>query len=113
MGRHTLDNECIKFGIKNWKRIREGNANKLLLDSYNDALREGLPWVEGVGGHLLNNGLDNVPPSANGKPFIYKKIYEALGRKFHLDSLSAIKKPDQKLRTYALLKTGVGLEKYL
>ena len=113
LGRHTLDYECIKFGIKNWERIREGNANKLLIDSYNDALREDLPWVVGVGGHLLNSGLDNVPPSADGKPFIYKKIHEALRGQFRLDSLSAIKKPDQKLRTYALLKTGVGLEKYL
>ena len=42
LGRGTLDIECIKFGIKNWERIRGGNANKLIIDSYNNALMEGL-----------------------------------------------------------------------
>ena len=54
-----------------------------------------------------------MPPSADGEPFIYKKIHGALIGQFRLGSLSAIGGPDQKLRTYALLKTGVGLEKYL
>ena len=44
----------------------------------------------GGGGHLLNSGLDNVPPSADGEPFIYKKIHGALIGQFRLGSLSAI-----------------------
>ena len=40
LGRETLDIECIKLGIKNWERIRGGNANNLIIDSYNNALRE-------------------------------------------------------------------------
>ena len=34
LGRQTLDIECMKLGIKNWERIRGGNANKLIIDCY-------------------------------------------------------------------------------
>ena len=63
--------------------------------------------------HLANKGLDNLPPNSNGKPFIYKKLYESLINKFQLDALSAIGNPGHKLRTYALLKNEIGRENYL
>ena len=66
LGRVTLDIECIKFGIKNWERIKGGNANKLIVDSYNSALGEGLPWVVGAEEHLATNGLDNLPQTQTG-----------------------------------------------
>ena len=63
--------------------------------------------------HLAANDLDNLPPNANGKPFIYKKLFDILSEKFQVDALSSINNPEHKLRTYALMKTEIGLENYL
>ena len=40
-------------------------------------------------------------------------LYDYLTKKFRVDALSAIYGPGHKLRNYALMKTGVGLENYL
>ena len=40
LGKTTLDLECIKLGVKNWERIKKGNANTLLRASYKDAIIE-------------------------------------------------------------------------
>ena len=98
--------------IKNWERIRGSNANNLIIDSYN-ALREELPWVVKVKEYLATNDLDNLPPNANGKPFIYKKLFDILSEKFQVDALSCINNPEHKLRTYALIKTVIRLGNYL
>ena len=90
-----------------------GNANKLLVDSYTNALKEELPWVVHIKEHLATNGLDNLPPKPDGKPFIYKNLCDMLSMQFQADSLSTINNPEHKLRTYALMKTEVGLENYL
>ena len=63
--------------------------------------------------YLATNDLDNLPPNANGKPFIYKKLFDILSEKFQVDTLSSINNPEHKLRTYALMKTEIGLENYL
>ena len=57
MGKATLDLECIKYGIKNWERIRKGRANAILLDTYSDALKHDLPWIAGVKSILEKNNL--------------------------------------------------------
>ena len=113
LGRGTLDIECIKFGIKNWERIRGGDANKLIIDSYRSALGEDLPWLVGVEGHMVAGGLGGMPPRPDGKPFIYKKLYDVMYKKFGVDALATIKDSGHKLRTYSMMKTGVGLEDYL
>ena len=33
LGKSALDLECIKFSVKNWERIRKGDANSLLQHS--------------------------------------------------------------------------------
>ena len=115
LGKFTLDLECIKFSVKNWERIRKGDANSLLLDSYKDAAREGLPWISGVEGHLERNNLhflfNNSYP--NRYPFIHKKLHNTMIEKFNSDALSAISNAESKLRTYALFKTEMGRESYL
>ena len=57
LGKTTLNLECIKLGIKNWERIRMGSGNAFVLDTYSEALKEGLPWLKGVEGHLEKNNL--------------------------------------------------------
>ena len=57
LGKTTLDLECIKLGVKNWERIKKGNANTLLKASYKDATVEELPWISGIRLNLEKNGL--------------------------------------------------------
>ena len=38
LGRTPLDIDCIKLGVKNWERIRKGQANNILVSSYSDAI---------------------------------------------------------------------------
>ena len=113
LGRQTLDIECIKLGIKNWERIRGGNANKLIIDCLDDALKEDLPWVVKIKEYLSDNNLDNLPANQKGTPFIYKKMYETLSKKFDINAILTINNPKSKLRTYALFKTNIGMENYL
>ena len=113
MGKATLDLECIKYGIKNWERIRKGRANAILLDTYSDALKHDLPWIAGVKSILEKNNLSffyrNMFPDRY--PFIYKKILTKMLDHFHEEVLHTIK--SNKLRTYALFKKEPGREHYL
>ena len=97
LGRETLDIECIKFVIKIWERIKGGNTNKLIVDSYNSALGEGMPWVMGAYEYLATNGLHNLPSNSSGKPFIYEKLYNVLTKKLRVDAPSSIGGPGHKL----------------
>ena len=114
LGKSTLNLECIKFGIKNWERIRMGSGNAIILDTYRDALKEGLPWLKGVEEHLDSNNLNYFyrrKEFHNKYPFIYKKLYNAMMSSFHEEALDAIK--TNKLRSYALFKKESGMENYL
>ena len=115
VGRTTLDLECIKLGIKNWERIRKNNANSLLIASYNDSKIEQLPWILGVKGILEKNGLLSlfINEYSHGPVFIYKKLFKTLVDQFHQNALASIGSEGSKLRTYALIKTNIGMEKYL
>ena len=50
---------------------------------------------------------------ADKPTFIYKKIHERLTDNFHQEAFSIIKSQESKLRTYGLIKTEIGFEKYL
>ena len=113
MGKATLNIECIKFGIKNWERIRNGRGNAILIDSYTDASKENLPWLMGVKSILEKNNLlffySNEFPDRC--PFIYKKLQMKMFDHFHEEVLNTIR--SSKLRTYALFKNEPGREHYL
>ena len=104
LGKTTLDLECIKLGIKNWERIRKGNANKLLMASYKDAINEELPWISGIRFNLEKNGLLSL--FINGYPdkplFIGKRLHKNLVDQFHQNAFANISMEESKLRTYAL-----------
>ena len=81
LGKTTLDLECIKLGVKNWERIKKGNANTLLRASYKDAIIEELPWISGIRLNLEKNGflslfLNEYPDKP---PFIGKKTPPKFG----------------------------------
>lgn len=78
LGKTTLDLECIKLGVKNWERIKKGNANTLLRASYKDANIEELPWISGIRLNLENNGLLSLflNEYPDKPPFIGKKLHQ-------------------------------------
>lgn len=115
LGRTPLDISWIKLAVKNWERIKKKNANSILLSSYNDAIKENLSWVTGIKGHLEQNGMlslfiNDYPDTPN---FIHKKLCQTLADEFHQNAFATIKDERSKLRTFALFKTEIGMEKYL
>ena len=56
---------------------------------------------------FYQNTYDNIPI------FIYKKAFQNLYDQFHQDAFESIKGDRSKLRTYAIFKKEIGLEKYL
>ena len=115
LGRTSLDIIAIKLGVKNWERVRKGHANPILVASYRDAVARKLPWIQGIEGYLQRNGLlslflNEYPEVPN---FIHKKLYGIMVDQFHQNAFATIRTPQSKLRTYALIKTEIGMEKYL
>ena len=115
LGRTPLNIACIKIAVKNWERIKKKNANRYLLSSYKDAIKENLSWISGIKGHLEQNGMLNffVNDYMSSPNFIHKKLYQTLFDQFHQNAFAAIRDENSKLRTYALVKTEIGLENYL
>ena len=115
LGKTNLGIDAIKLGVKNWERVRKGNANAILLASYRDAVIEDLPWISSIRRQLEKNGMlslfiNEYPEAPN---FINKKLHKRLVDEFHQNGFSAIQKQNSKLRTYALIKLDTGMEKYL
>ena len=115
VGRTPLMLTAQKLAVKNWDRIRRSNANELLKFSYVDANTESLTWFVRIKDCLAENGIcqitDNlIIPDINN---VHVKLFNRLTDIFHQQSFEAIKKPDSKLRTYSLIKEGVGIENYL
>ena len=115
LGKTTLNIEGIKLGIKNWERIRKQNANSMLISSYTDAMMENLPWIIGIKENLEKNGMLSlfINEYPNAPNFIHKKLHHTLVDEFHQNAFATIGHEGSKLRTYALSKTKIGLEKYL
>ena len=115
LGRTPLDIDCIKLGVKNWERIRKGEANNILVSSYIDAMGEQLPLISRIRKNLETNGLLSLFTNEypDKPPFIAKKLHAVLVDQFHQNAIANIKKENSKLRTYALFKSVIGMEEYL
>ena len=115
LGRTTLDVNAVKMGIKNWERIRKGKANCILYASYKDSVKENLPWIQGIKGHIQRNGLLSlfINEYPDAPDFIHKKLYQIMVDQFNQNAISSIRNSESKLRTYALIKSEIGMEKYL
>ena len=115
LGRVPLQLYAIKYSIKNWERIKNKGANKLLSSSYNDAMKENLVWILSIKEYMECNGMLNLYLSdyKNKPPFINKKIFRTLADEFHQEAFESIHRENSKLRTYARYKTEIGYENYL
>ena len=113
MGLVPLHHYAIKFCIKNWERIKNGNANEFLLAMSQDSPDTDLPWKTGVKYTLDSIGMNSfyINDYADKPPFIFKRVFERLGDIFHQTSFERINSNESKLRTYAIFKKG--FEKYL
>ena len=90
-------------------------ANRLLVDSCRVALDQNSLWIARIREVFEQNGMLTLYLSdLKDKPiFIYRKFLQTLCDQFHQTTFSSIKDEGSKPRTYALLKTEIGMEKYL
>ena len=115
LGRIPLKIYAVKAAIKNWERIKKTNINTLLYSSYNMACINNLTWITNIKNYLETNGMlcFYINVYNNKPPFIHKKVFQKLYDSFHQNAFYDINNEQAKLRTYGLLKTTIGFEKYL
>ena len=115
MGLVPLHHYAIKFCLKNWERIKNGNANEMLLAMSQETSVTNMPWTTGVKYTLDSLGMHSfyINDYSDKHPFIFKRVFERLSDIFHQTSFEEISSNDSKLRTYAIFKTEKGLEDYL
>ena len=78
LGRITLTIYGVKNSIKNWERIRKGEANEILIASYNEAATENLMWLESLGKTLQEIGMAEYFTNKydeDENSFIFKKAF--------------------------------------
>ena len=115
LGRLPLQTYARKAAIKNWERIKLGRVNPLLKTSYENAVRDKLPWINNIKDCLETNGMmwSYINTYENKPPFVHKKLFQRLSDNFHQNAFCTISNPQSKLRTYGLLKSEIGTESYL
>ena len=108
LGRVPLTLFAKRNCIKNWGRINSGNANKVLLSIIKMSIDYSLNWT--------NTIIDCVNKTGVGIRYnksTHEKAFRRMWDIFHQESFVEIGKESSKLRTYGLLKTKIGREKYL
>ena len=104
-----------KAAVKNWERIRRGAANLYLKLSYKNAQDESLLWVTGIESILTGNGLGNLfrENTQINTRSIAAILSLRLTDMFHQNAFSTINNENSKLKTFGMIKSSIGLEKYL
>ena len=98
-----------KLCIKNNLRIAQTNkANNLLLISVKHSDENNYKWSSSTKNYLDSIGIGNIYTGD-----IHNKAFERMKDIFHQDAFADISRDNSKLRTYASLKTSIGLEKYI
>ena len=112
-GQTPLTLSAQKYCIKNWERIAiQKKCNTLLNISYINSLRENLPWPKRIKTCLSTNGLGNLFNSSS-QLHVNKIYFTRVVDIFHQNAFADNRRENSKLRTYALIKTDIGREKYL
>ena len=101
--------------MKNWERIRRGAANLYPKLSSKNAQDESLLWVTEIESILTGNGLGNLfrENTQINTRSIAAILSLRLTDMFHQNAFSTINDEDSKLRTFGIIKSSIGLEKYL
>ena len=94
--------------IKNFHRIHIKKANWILLSSMGNTTNSNCVW------HMVvKTCLDRLGLGGLDTDVIQKKAFERMKDIFYQEAFLNINRPDSKLRTFAKLKTSIGMEKYL
>ena len=94
--------------IKNFSRIHTQNANRILLATMGNPANS-----NGVWHNVVKNCLDKLGLGGLDTDVIHKKVLERMKDIFYQEAFLNINRADSKLRTFAKLKTSIGMEKYL
>ena len=103
-----------KLSIKNWTRIMRKQANQLVQISLENSEKDKTVWFKEIKTELSSIGLGHLLTSVRTTTVHTDQIY--FQRKtdiFYQNAFSKINENGSKLRTYGLLKTEIGFEKYL
>ena len=57
LGRFPIHINAVKLAVKNWERIRKGNANAIICATYIESTRLNLKWTQSIKTILEVNGL--------------------------------------------------------
>ena len=114
-GEGTANVFSQKAAVKNWERIRRGAANLYLKLSSKNAQDEFLLWVTGIESILTGNGLGNLfrENTQINTRSIAAILSLRLTDMFQQNAFSTINDENSKLRTFGMIKSSIGLEKYL
>ena len=114
-GRVPIHLLAKKHCLKNWARVAKSrSANYLLISSYDNSLKHNLTWPTSIKnifskvGQLdlfLANEVSIKPPN--------EQFFERACDIFHQEAFAEINRGESKLRTYAKLKSRIGMENYL
>ena len=100
----------VKNCLKNWDRIhKKYEANNIVLSTHQMAIEHNLPWPQ-----MTKNQLDSIgiAPESDIEN-IHVEAFKKLKENFYQESFEEISSEHSKLRTYAKLKTEIGMEGYL
>ena len=100
----------VKNCLKNWDRIhKKYEANSIVLSTHQMAIEHNLPWPQ-----MTKNQLDSIgiAPESDIEN-IHVEAFKKLKENFYQESFEEISSEHSKLRTYAKLKTEIGMEGYL
>ena len=102
-----------KMCIGNWSRITRDNCNKILQQSYQNMACYNLEWHSKICEELSGVGLFELFITRQDNISVENIAFKRFVDIFHQNSFAEIKSENSKLRTYGLLKTEIGCEKYL
>ena len=114
IGREPIILNAQKAMVKNWERIRNREANNLLLSSYKNAEDLNLEWIKRINSCLTEKGMQNF--TLENRPFtknVHKFFFERGKDIFYQGAFTSMSSCTSKLRTYHLFKTSPGQEPYL
>ena len=94
--------------IKNFHRIRTKKANSILLASMDNVTNSNYVWYVTVQSYLDKLGLGGL-----NSDIIHQTAFGRMTDIFYQEAFLDINRTDSKLRTFAKLKTTIGIENYL
>ena len=113
LGQIPLSIYAKKMAFKNWLRIaKQKISNNLVWKSYEYALSLNFVWPTQFKENLAKAGMADTFINEQKKNEL-NNIFQRMCDIFHQNAFADIKRPDSKLRTYSLIKSEIGIEKYI